>query len=197
MLPFDNINTIEELVPLLESSIYIERYRIELEIERDCICPTGGIITDNISGSWQYGKGGTFKSSKEAIITLRKMISRFEEMMTRAYITIWNGSGGTTIEIFNNNDIFLGDFGIYITRHKNINYDSSSTKHKTMSNINKNEPSPKILCNKCFQPVEVVVYDIGVFVEPCECVINDIEERLTQAYEEGYDDGEADFKCED
>jgi len=189
MIPFDSIDTIEELITLLENANYEGRYRVELEIERDYLYPTGGIVTDHVHGYWQYGKNGTFRSSKKATEVLSRMVFRFEEMITRASIVIWNGYDGSSVAGFQNDSVFLGDFNSYMKRNRDLPVAVPPVKKKK-------EP-PKILCNKCFQPVEVVVYDIGVFVEPCECVINDIEERLTQAYEEGYDDGEADFKCED
>ena len=51
----------------------------------------------------------------------------------------------------------------------------------------------KIFCNKCFQEVDVRKYDLGIYVEPCKCVIDEhqrsVIERQEQGFEDGWDEG--------
>lgn len=62
----------------------------------------------------------------------------------------------------------------------------------------------RLLCNNCFQPLETVEYDIGIFIEPCGCHIDRInkewEEKIKEAeheaYREGQWDGEEDGRNE-
>jgi len=47
----------------------------------------------------------------------------------------------------------------------------------------------ELKCNKCFNPLIIVEYDIGIFVEPCKhCNTNDIDKMLDDAYDDGYTD---------
>jgi hypothetical protein len=59
----------------------------------------------------------------------------------------------------------------------------------------------KLKCNKCYCDLEIVEYDCGVFVEPCEnCTMSsdELEELLVEQYdlgeEKGYDDAAESFE---
>jgi flagellar biosynthesis/type III secretory pathway protein FliH len=66
----------------------------------------------------------------------------------------------------------------------------------------------KILCNKCYQPLIVHEYDIGIYVDACECRQEECEESMkyemdsgvdesyTKGYDNGYEDGYKDAKEE-
>ena len=49
----------------------------------------------------------------------------------------------------------------------------------------------EIKCNKCYQPLTVIEYDIGIFVEPCEnCKISkeELNDIMDSTYDDGYND---------
>jgi len=53
----------------------------------------------------------------------------------------------------------------------------------------------KLRCNKCYGDLEVVEYDCGIFVEPCEnCSTSkeELEEIRGMEYDDGYDAGKSD-----
>jgi hypothetical protein len=48
---------------------------------------------------------------------------------------------------------------------------------------------PEIKCNVCYQPMTLVPYDCGFFIEPCKHCTKDHEDKLKESFDEGYNDG--------
>ena len=42
----------------------------------------------------------------------------------------------------------------------------------------------KLLCNNCYQPLDIVTYPDGIYVEPCECHIEALDKEWREALEE-------------
>ena len=54
----------------------------------------------------------------------------------------------------------------------------------------------KIFCNECYQPLVVHEYDIGIFVDRCECMTQVTELEIEDAYNDGHQDGYGDGYAE-
>ncbi len=48
----------------------------------------------------------------------------------------------------------------------------------------------KLLCNVCFQPIDITEYPDGIYVNPCECSIGLSEEDQKELEENAYSEGQ-------